>query len=92
MTPSFRTIGLIGKPNHQGANHTLVSLYHFLKKYPVEILVEERVAASLGVEGVQAVDLVDLGKIATWLLSSVVMVTCSVPPEFWLGLVSLCLA
>lgn len=62
MTPSFRTIGLIGKPNHQGANHTLVSLYHFLKKYPVEILVEERVAASLGVDDVQAVDLVDLGK------------------------------
>ncbi|MDZ7869108.1 MAG: hypothetical protein U5L02_07900 [Rheinheimera sp.] len=54
MTPSFRTIGLIGKPNHQGANHTLVSLYHFLCKYDVRILVEERVAATLGLPGVEA--------------------------------------
>lgn len=63
MTPSFRTIGLIGKPNHPGANHTLLSLYHFLQNYPVEVLVEERVAASLGVNDIRAADLVDLGKV-----------------------------
>lgn len=62
MTPSFRTIGLIGKPNHQGANHTLVSLYHFLSKYDVRVLVEERVAATLGLPDAEAADLVDLGK------------------------------
>jgi len=62
MTASFRTIGLIGKPNHQGANHTLVSLYHFLRKYPVRILLEEKVAETLNLPEVDVVDLVDLGK------------------------------
>ncbi|WP_231916642.1 MULTISPECIES: NAD(+) kinase [Rheinheimera] len=62
MSHAFRTIGLIGKPNHQGANHTLVSLYHFLKQYQLQVYVEEKVAGSLGLDGVQAMDLVDLGK------------------------------
>ncbi len=62
MNSSFKTIGLIGKPNHQGANHTLVSLYHFLRKYPIRILLEEQVAATLDLPDVDVVDLVDLGK------------------------------
>lgn len=63
MVPAFRTIGLIGKPNHPGANHTLLSLYHFLLSFDVEILVEERVAPALNLANVKAADLVDLGKL-----------------------------
>ncbi|SNY54388.1 NAD+ kinase [Arsukibacterium tuosuense] len=62
MSHAFTKIGLIGKPNHQGANHTLVSLYHFLCAKGLEVFVEERVAQSLALADAKILDLVDLGK------------------------------
>ena len=32
MPHAFHTIGLIGKPHHQGANNTLLALYDFLQQ------------------------------------------------------------
>jgi NAD+ kinase len=62
MTPAFRTIGLIGKPNHSGAQHTLIGLYRFLQQYPVQIFVDNKVSADLAIDDVVALDLVDIGQ------------------------------
>ncbi|MBY0416820.1 MAG: NAD(+) kinase [Pararheinheimera sp.] len=59
---AFQTIGLIGKPNHQGANTTLISLYQFLTARKLKVYVEEKVAESLALPDVQVMDLVELGK------------------------------
>ncbi|MFM2484413.1 NAD(+) kinase [Celerinatantimonas yamalensis] len=47
MTKIFQTIGLIGKPNHAGANQTLNQLHQFLQNKGYRLLVEERVAKQL---------------------------------------------
>ena len=59
---AFQTIGLIGKPNHPGANTTLISLYQFLTARKLKVYVEEKVAESLALPDVQVMDLVELGK------------------------------
>ena len=59
---TFQTIGLIGKPNHPGANSTLISLYQFLTARQLTVYVEEKVAESLALPDVQVMDLVELGK------------------------------
>ncbi len=61
MSTEFHTIGLIGKPHHQGTNLTLKRLHHWLKMQGYDVLVEERVAAELG-KDVRAVDLLDIGE------------------------------
>ena len=63
MTSPFKTIGLIGKPNHKGAALTLHRLYAFLQALGYEVLVEERVGAQvqeIAPEGL--IELVELGK------------------------------
>lgn len=62
MQYAFTTIGLIGKPNHQGANHTLVALYHFLQQRGLNVYVEEQVAQTLPLPHAEVLDLVSLGK------------------------------
>ena len=62
MQHAFNTVGLIGKPHHPGANHTLASLYSFLQQQGLTVYVEERVAESLALPGVEVLDLVELGK------------------------------
>ncbi|NMH64656.1 NAD(+) kinase [Shewanella salipaludis] len=61
MTTKFRTIGLIGKPHHQGTNQTLQRLHLWLEEQGLVVLVEERVASELG-KDVEAVDLLELGQ------------------------------
>ena len=60
MTTKFHTIGLIGKPHHQGTNLTLKRLHHWLTVQGFEVLVEERVASELG-SNIEAVDLLEIG-------------------------------
>ncbi|ABM00643.1 NAD(+) kinase [Shewanella amazonensis] len=60
MTSQFHTIGLIGKPHHNGTNLTLKRLHHWLGSQGYEVLVEERVAGELGAK-VEAVDLLAIG-------------------------------
>jgi NAD+ kinase len=62
MQHAFTTVGLIGKPHHQGANHTLLGLYGFLQQQGLKVYVEERVAESLNLPEVEVLDLVALGK------------------------------
>ena len=60
MTTKFHTIGLIGKPHHQGTNQTLKCLHYWLTMQGFEVLVEERVATELG-PNIIAVDLLEIG-------------------------------
>lgn len=63
MTTPFKTIGLIGKPNHKGAALTLHRLYTFLQALGYEVLVEARVGAQVKeIKQDALIELVDLGK------------------------------
>ena len=60
--PTFQTIGLIGKPQHQGANETLNALHQYLLQKGYTCWVEERVAADIHHHSVQSCDLVEIGE------------------------------
>ena len=62
MQTPFDNIGLIGKPQHQGANESLKALYRFLKVKGKRILVEERVAKELELDDLEVMDLVAIGQ------------------------------
>jgi NAD+ kinase len=62
MSQAFSCIGLIGKPNHQGANNTLTSLYNFLKARDLRVIVDSRVSPGMGVNDIESLELADLGK------------------------------
>ncbi|WP_102794967.1 NAD(+) kinase [Bowmanella denitrificans] len=62
MQTPFDNIGLIGKPQHQGANESLKALYRFLKAKGKRILVEERVAKELDLDDLEVMDLVAIGQ------------------------------
>ncbi|ATC95257.1 NAD(+) kinase [Pseudoalteromonas tunicata] len=62
MNKTFNTIGLIGKPNHAGANATLKKLDSFLDALGYEVLIEQRVGFDMGVPEHRLVELVDLGR------------------------------
>ncbi|WP_299495578.1 NAD(+) kinase [uncultured Shewanella sp.] len=61
MTSQFKTIGLIGKPNHHGTQLTLKRLIKWLCAQNFTVLVEDRVADKIGPQ-VKAVDLLELGE------------------------------
>ncbi|WP_133406019.1 NAD(+) kinase [Parashewanella tropica] len=61
MTAKFTTIGLIGKPQHSGANSTLTALNQWLKKRGLKVLIEARVAKDLGGD-IEAAELIEIGK------------------------------
>ncbi|ACJ30318.1 NAD(+) kinase [Shewanella piezotolerans WP3] len=60
MSNTFHTIGLIGKPNHEGTNLTLKRLHHWLTMQGYSVLVEERVASDVG-SHTHSVDLLEIG-------------------------------
>lgn len=62
MTSAFQTIGLIGKPNHEGANQTLVALHRFLEARSLTVYLEQKVARTLELTEARVLDLVDIGK------------------------------
>jgi NAD+ kinase len=62
MSQAFSCIGLIGKPNHAGANITLNALHDFLRSKGLRVIVDTRVVDGLDVECVEAMQLADLGE------------------------------
>ncbi len=58
----FSTIGLIGKPNHPGANKSLEAVLSYLKQRQCRILVDEQVAKRLKGNGFESTDLVSIGE------------------------------
>lgn len=59
---SFKTVGLIGKPAHEGANTSLNAILQFLKRKGCRILVETKVAGMLKGNGFETADLEEIGK------------------------------
>lgn len=62
MTRIFQTVALIGKPQHAGANTTLARLYDFLKDLGHTVLLQDRVADELPLDGVTALPLHQLAE------------------------------
>lgn len=62
MTAKFKTIGLIGKPNHHGTHLTLTRLIDWLSAQGLTVMIEERVASEIDVK-IQAVDLLEIGQL-----------------------------
>jgi NAD+ kinase len=58
----FKTVGLIGKPEHQGANISLNALLVYLKNKGCRILVENKVAEDLTNNGFETSTLAEIGK------------------------------
>ncbi|WP_115719421.1 NAD(+) kinase [Gallaecimonas mangrovi] len=62
MTQAFKTIALIGKPKHQGANQTVMALYHWLAEQNYRLLVESKTAEGLDLPENCLRDLASLGE------------------------------
>lgn len=64
MPQTFKTVALIGKPNHNGAVTTFSALYRFLSEKSLRVLVEKRVADSLpiSINRDDILDLTELGQ------------------------------
>ena len=62
MNKQYKTIGLIGKPNHQGASATIKTLYQYLHENDYQVIVESSVAPSIEIEGIQVATLTQIGE------------------------------
>lgn len=62
MSPTFETVGLIGKFNHSGAKESLRLIHSLLTKKGCRVIVEERVAKEIGSPELEVMDLVSIGK------------------------------
>ncbi len=62
MSKLYKTIGLIGKPNHQGASATIETLYQYLNENGYQIIVESSVAPSINIESIQIATLTQIGE------------------------------
>lgn len=62
MSLHFKTLGLIGKANHQATMATVKSLYEFLTSKGYHLLVEESVAHYIDCDKCKVAELVELGQ------------------------------
>ena len=62
ISNEFKTIGLIGKPQHLEAQKTLLDLYSFLKKKGIELIVDQRIADDLPIDDLNSTDLIGIGQ------------------------------
>lgn len=58
----FKTIGLIGKPQHPEAKQTLLALYSFLEEKGLKLIVDRRIAADLQIKNLNCTDVVGIGQ------------------------------
>jgi len=64
MTQLYKTIGLIGKPNHDGANDTIKILADYFINNNYQLLIESSVAKNIKIEGYKEHSLVEIGALA----------------------------
>lgn len=64
MSQLYKTIGLIGKPNHEGASATITTLHDYLTSQSYQVIVERSVAKSLDIDGLNIQSLTDIGDLA----------------------------
>ena len=64
MAKHYKTIGLIGKPNHDGASDTIQTLHDYLLANEYHVIVELSVAQSLDIKNIKIGSLTDIGQYA----------------------------
>lgn len=64
MSKLYSTIGLIGKPNHKGAEATISALYQYLIDNNYNVIIENTVANSLTLPEMKVHNLTDIGELA----------------------------
>lgn len=64
MSDKYKTIGLIGKPNHTGASSTISALYQYLEGNGYQVLIESTVAASINIDNIAIHTLTEIGELA----------------------------
>jgi NAD+ kinase len=62
MAKHYKTIGLIGKPNHDGACDTIQTLHDYLLANEYQVIVELSVAQSLDIKNMKIGSLTDIGQ------------------------------
>ena len=62
MSRIYNTIGLIGKPNHEGASATITALYQFLTDQNYKVLIESSVAPSINIDKLAINTLIEIGE------------------------------
>lgn len=61
MAQLYKTIGLIGKPNHDGASATIQTLHDYLLANKYNVIIEHSVAQSLDIKNMITGTLTDIG-------------------------------
>ncbi len=64
MATLYKTIGLIGKPNHQGAGATLKILAEYLLAQNYQLLVEHSVTKAIELDNISEHSLTEIGELA----------------------------
>jgi NAD+ kinase len=62
MSKLYKTIGLIGKPNHDGASSTIETLHQHLSQQGYQVLIESSVAPSISVDNIIIASLTEIGQ------------------------------
>ena len=62
MAQLYKTIGLIGKPNHEGASSTIKILHDFLSVHKYKVIIENSVAPSIPLKEMHTGSLTDIGE------------------------------
>lgn len=64
MTQIYKTIGLIGKPQHEGASQTIENLHQYLTEKNYRVLIENSVAPAINAKNIENKSLVEIGELA----------------------------
>jgi NAD+ kinase len=62
MAQQYKTIGLIGKPNHEGASTTIKILHDYLSVNKYHVIIENSVAPSIPLKEMHTGSLTDIGE------------------------------
>ena len=61
MSNLYNTIGLIGKPHHEGASSTIEALHQYLSQQGYKVLIENSVAQTVNIDNVNMASLTNIG-------------------------------
>ena len=62
MSNLYNTIGLIGKPHHEGASSTIEALHQYLSQNGYKVLIESSVAQTVNIDNIDKASLTDIGE------------------------------
>ncbi|WP_076420992.1 NAD(+) kinase [Colwellia sp. UCD-KL20] len=64
MSHLYKTVGLIGKPQHKGAKATIEALHEYLRSNQYRVVVEHSVAQSVDIKNMSVHPLTEIGELA----------------------------